>query len=184
MGRCWWCEGDETYETYHDEVWGQPEHDERKLFEMLSLELFQSGLSWITILRKQPAFKRAFVDWDIEAIAAFEEDDKQRLLGDASIVRNRKKIEAVITNARLYPELVKEFGSLDAFLLQFKPGPEATPLGGFTRETVPLMIDEAKAMSKAFKKRGFSFTGPMVCMSLMQAVGIVNHHVQGCDLHP
>ena len=184
MNRCWWCKGDPIYEAYHDQVWGRPEHDERKLFEMLVLELFQSGLSWITILRKQENFARAFDGWDIERIAAYDETKIRALLEDAGIIRNRKKIEAAIKNAQLYPALAAEFGSLGAFLQQFAPPPEATPANGFTRENIPLMIDEAKAMSKALKKRGFSFTGPMVCMSLMQAVGIVNHHVQGCDLCP
>ncbi len=179
MNRCWWCEGDPIYEAYHDHVWGVPEHDDVKLFEMLSLELFQSGLSWITILRKQENFKEAFAKWDIGRIAAFTDDDFERLLNDKGIVRNRKKIQAVIVNARLYPELVKEFGSLDAFLWGFKP--ETTPKEPFSRETLPLIIDEARMMSKSMKARGFSFTGPMVCMSLMQAVGIVNHHVAGCD---
>jgi len=182
MNRCWWCEGDPVYEAYHDNVWGEPEYDEGKLFEMLSLELFQSGLSWITILRKKDAFKRAFANWDVEKIAAFGEEDVARLLGDAGIVRNRKKIEAVITNAGLYPDLKKEFGSLASFLARFKP--ENPPTKAFTRENIPLILDEARAMSKTLKGRGFSFTGPMVCMSLMQAVGIVNHHVEGCDLAP
>ena len=184
MNRCWWCEGDPIYEAYHDSVWGRPEQDERKLFEMLSLELFQSGLSWITVLRKQEYFFKAFEGWDIERIAGYDEIKIGALLQDAGIIRNRKKIEAVIKNANLYPKLVEEFGSLSAFLIQYTPAAEDTPADGFTRENIPLMIDEAKAMSKALKKRGFSFTGPMVCMSLMQAVGIVNHHVQGCDLCP
>ena len=184
MNRCWWCEGDPLYEHYHDTFWGRPQHDETKLFEFLSLELFQSGLSWITILRKQENFAHAFSQWNIAAIAAYGEQDQNRLLQDAGIVRNRKKIAAVIRNAQLYPDLVSEFGSLDAFVWSFQPPPEATPAGGFTRADVPLLIDEAKQMSKAFKKRGFAFTGPMVCMSLMQAAGIVNHHVVGCDLAP
>jgi DNA-3-methyladenine glycosylase I len=184
MNRCWWCEGDPLYEDYHDTFWGKPQHDEQILFEFLSLELFQSGLSWITILRKQENFHEAFAGWDIAAIASFGDEDKERLLADRGIVRNRKKIEAVIQNARAYPALVEEFGSLDAFLWSFQPPPEATPRGGFTRENMPLLLDEAKSMSKALKKRGFSFTGPMVCTSLMQAAGIVNHHVAGCDLAP
>ena len=183
MNRCWWCEGDPLYEKYHDEVWGREERDEAKLFAMLSLELFQSGLAWITILRKEAAFRAAFAEWDIAAIARFEEPDILRLMADKSIVRNRMKIEAVINNARLYRPFVAEQGSLHRFIHGFAPS-EALPTGGFTRENLPLLLDEAKLMSKAFKKMGFKFTGPMVCMSLMQAVGVVNHHVQGCDLAP
>jgi len=182
MNRCWWCKDDPIYMAYHDDVWGKPEHDDRKLFKMLVLELFQSGLSWITILRKEENFTRAFAHWDIEAIAAFEEDDRARLLADAGIVRNRLKIDAAIRNARLCSSLVQEFGSLDTYFRQFTPVARDVPKGGFEKGTLPLMIDEAKAMSKDLKKRGFGFTGPMVCMSFMQAVGIINDHVKGCDL--
>ncbi len=179
--RCWWSVGDADYERYHDEVWGRPEHDDRALFEMLSLELFQSGLSWITILRKRDNFARAFAGWDIPRIAAFDDSDRERLLSDSGIVRNRKKIDAVIANARLIPAIESEFGGLDAYLWRFAPASRAVPEGGFTRETLPLMIEEANVMSKALKKRGFRFTGPMVCMSFMQAVGMINDHVRGCD---
>ncbi len=183
MGRCWWCEGDPVYEKYHDRVWGRQETDESKLFAMLSLELFQSGLAWITILRKEEAFRAAFVHWDIAAIAQFEEADILRLLDDAGIVRHRKKIEAVINNARLYPQLQEHYGSLHTFLHGFAPV-APTPTGGFTRANLPLLLDEAQLMSKTLKKMGYKFTGPMVCMSLMQAVGVVNHHVQGCERAP
>lgn len=182
VNRCFWCHGDPIYEAYHDQVWGRPTEDERKLFEMLILELFQSGLSWITVLRKQDAFKAAFADWDIEAVAAFGEEDVARLLEDKGIIRNRKKIEAAVHNARLCLEIRQRPGGLNAYLKKFTPENRQVPKGGFTRQTLPLMIDEAKVMSKALKKDGFKFTGPMVCMSFMQAVGMINDHVAGCDL--
>lgn len=181
VNRCWWSVGDPDYERYHDEVWGKEQHEDRALFEMLSLELFQSGLSWITILRKQKNFARAFADWDIQRIAGFGQRGKERLLTDSGIVRNRKKIDAVIVNARLVPAIEQEFGSLDAYLWSFAPKSRQVPEGGFSRETLPLMIEEAQVMSKALKKRGFRFTGPMVCMSFMQAVGMISDHVRGCD---
>ncbi|MDJ0838601.1 MAG: DNA-3-methyladenine glycosylase I [Acidobacteriota bacterium] len=182
MNRCWWCEGDPIYEAYHDEVWGKPEHDDRNLFKMLVLEHFQSGLSWITILRKEDHFQRAFADWDPAVIAAFGEEDIARLLQDAGIIRNRKKIEAAINNAQICLEIVKEEGSLDRYFWSFAPKDRPVPKGGFTRGTLPNMIEDARVMSKALKKRGFKFTGPMVCMSFMQAVGMINDHVKGCDL--
>ena len=184
MNRCWWCRGDALYEQYHDEVWGREEHDDRVLFEMLSLELFQSGLSWITVLRKRENFREAFAHWDVAAIAAFDESKQARLMEDKGIIRNRKKIAAVINNARLVPDIVAAFGSFDRYVHGFRPRERAVPKGGFRRESLPLLIDEAKSMSKDMKKRGFRFTGPMVCMSFMQAVGIINDHVHGCDLCP
>ena len=184
MQRCWWTNGDPLYEAYHDRVWGKPARDGRKLFEMLSLELFQSGLSWITILRKQEHFASAFAGWDIARIADFGEDDFNRLMNDAGIVRNRLKIEAVINNARRAPDLVAEFGGLAEYFWRFEPENRPIPPGGYDRDTLPNMIEEAKQMSKDLKKRGFKFTGPMVCMSFMQAVGIINDHINGCDLCP
>lgn len=184
VNRCWWCGNDPVYVAYHDQVWGRPERDDRKLFELLSLECFQSGLSWITILRKQAGFARAFAGWDLAAIAAFGPGDIERLMGDAAIVRNRKKIEAAINNAGLIPAVRRECGSFAAYVWRFEPRDRQVPAGGFTRETLPLMVDEAKQMSRDMKKRGFKFTGPMVCMSFMQAAGIINDHVRDCDLCP
>lgn len=182
VGKCWWCLGDPLYEHYHDNVWGQQEKDDRKLFEMLTLESFQSGLSWITILRKQDNFTKAFEGWDMARISAYGEADFERLMQDAGIVRNRKKIEAAINNAAKALAIIEEFGNLHDYFVTFAPKKRAVPKGGFTRETLPLMTDEAKVMSKDLKKRGFKFTGPMTCQSFMQAVGILNDHVKGCDL--
>lgn len=182
MQRCWWCQGDPVYETYHDQVWGRPEQDDRKLFEMLSLELFQAGLSWITVLRKQTAFVKAFANWDIAAIAAFDEARVRVLLANAGIIRNRRKIEAVIHNAQRIPAQVREHGSLAAYLWRFAPQDRQVPAGGFTRETLPLLSEAGQAMSKQLKRDGFKFTGPMVCHSFMQAVGMLNDHVADCDL--
>ena len=182
MNRCWWCEGDAVYERYHDQVWGREEKDDRQLFKMLTLEHFQSGLAWITVLRKEAHFERAFAHWDIQAVSNFSEADLARLMADAGIIRNRKKIEAAINNGARCLELIEEFGDLASYFRQFKPRNRKVPKGGFSRETLPLMVDEARAMSKDLKARGFKFTGPMVCMSFMQAVGILNDHVKGCDL--
>lgn len=182
MNRCWWCAGDPDYIKYHDEVWGKPETDNRKLFEMLILEAFQAGLSWITILRKKDAFAKAFSQWDMEAIAAYDEADRARLMADAGIVRNKAKINAAIHNAGEALKLIETYGSLHAYFQPFAPSQRPVPKGGYTRETLPLMIDEAKHLSKDLKKRGFKFTGPMTCMSFMQATGYINDHVKGCDL--
>jgi len=182
VNRCWWCAGDALYEQYHDEVWGQPEKENSKLFEMLTLEHFQSGLSWITILRKQENFAAAFEGWDINRIAAYGEADVKRLMGDAGIVRNNKKVEAAIVNAGQALSLIEEFGDLHSYFVRFVPKDRLVPKGGFERSALPLMSEEAKIMSKDLKKRGFKFTGPMTCQSFMQAVGLLNDHVKGCDL--
>lgn len=182
MERCWWCEGDALYTRYHDEVWGQKETRNENLFEMLSLEAFQAGLSWITILRKQEHFKNAFANWDIEQISKFDDSDFERLMQDTGIVRNRAKISATINNASRALALIEDYGNLYDYFVQFAPQERAVPKGGFSRETLPLMIDEAKKMSRDLKKRGFQFTGPMTCMSFMQATGFINDHVKGCHL--
>jgi DNA-3-methyladenine glycosylase I len=177
--RCWWCLGAPEYVDYHDRVWGRPMHDDRDLFEMLVLESFQSGLSWLTILRKQEGFRRAFDDWEIERIAEYGEGDVHRLLGDAAIVRNRQKIEATIANARATRELHAAGESLDGVLWKFAP--EATgppPASGHDLEP---WTAESKAMAKELKRRGFRFVGPTTAYSLMQAAGLVNDHLAGCE---
>jgi len=182
MNRCWWCADDELYQDYHDNRWGKLVKDDAIMFKMLTLEHFQAGLSWITILRKEPHFDRAFAGWDIARIATFGEADVQRLLTDAGIIRHRGKIEAAINNAAGALALIDECGSLYDYFKRFVPRQRPVPAGGYTRETLPLLIDEAGQMSKDLKKRGFRFTGPMCCMSFMQAVGLINDHVAGCDL--
>lgn len=183
LERCFWCGEDPLYMAYHDTEWGQVNRDERHLFEMLSLELFQSGLSWLTILRKREAFRRAFAGFAWQEISTFGSEKIEELMADSAIVRNRKKIEAVIQNARQMPGLL-QVGSFADFLWQFEPKERQIPIGGHTRASLPLLIPEAHQLSYALKARGFSFCGPMVCMSLMQAVGILNDHLRGCYLCP
>ncbi|MFL5844800.1 MAG: DNA-3-methyladenine glycosylase I [Solirubrobacteraceae bacterium] len=178
MTRCWWCGDDPLYVAYHDEVWGRPMHGERALFEMLTLESFQSGLSWITILRKQEHFRRAFGDWDIEAIAAYGDGDFERLMADAGIVRNRAKIEATMANARATVALHEAGETLDQLLWSFAPAPGDAPRA---RDEMVSFSAESKAMAAELKRRGFRFVGPTTAYSLMQAAGLVNDHVAGCD---
>jgi DNA-3-methyladenine glycosylase I len=178
MTRCWWCGDDPLYVRYHDEVWGKPMHGDRELFEMLTLESFQSGLAWITILRKQEGFRAAFSEWDIEAIAAYGDADVERLMADASIVRNRAKIEATLANARATMALWDAGETLDDVLWSFAPPPRPAPAD---RSEIPPVTAESTAMAKELKKRGFRFFGPTTAYALMQAAGLVNDHVADCD---
>ena len=177
--RCWWCLGSPEYVEYHDLVWGKPMHGERELFEMLVLESFQSGLSWLTILRKQDGFRHAFNDWDVERISAYGEDDVARLLADAAIIRHRGKIEATIANARAVRALRDAGESLDELLWSFAPdrGDDPAPRDG--RDLAP-QTDESKAMAEELKRRGFRFVGPTTAYSLMQAAGLVDDHLADC----
>jgi DNA-3-methyladenine glycosylase I len=176
--RCWWSLGGPEYIEYHDREWGRPSHDDVHLFEMLILEAFQSGLSWLTILRKREAFRRAFDAWDVDRIAGYGETDLERLLGDASIVRNRAKIEATISNAAAVRELRAGGTTLGALLWEYasEPGAEAPATGG----DLAASTAESTAMAKELKRGGFRFVGPTVAYSLMQAVGLVNDHLAGC----
>jgi DNA-3-methyladenine glycosylase I len=178
MTRCWWCGDDPLYVRYHDEVWGKPMHGDRELFEMLTLESFQSGLAWITILRKQEGFRAAFSEWDIEAIAAYGDADVERLMADASIVRNRAKIEATLANARATMALWDAGETLDDVLWSFAPPPRPAPAD---RSEIPPVTAESTAMAKELKKRGFRFFGPTTAYALMQAAGLVNDHLADCD---
>jgi DNA-3-methyladenine glycosylase I len=176
--RCWWSLGGPEYIEYHDREWGRPSHDDVHLFEMLTLEAFQSGLSWITILRKREGFRRAFHEWDVDRIAAYGDSDRDRLLGDASIVRNRAKIDATIRNAGAVGELRAEGTTLGELLWQFAPGRSgAAPASG---DDLASVTPESTAMAKELKRRGFAFVGPTVAYALMEAVGIVNDHLEGC----
>ena len=181
MKRCWWPGEDELYIRYHDEEWGRPVTDDRRLFEKICLEGFQSGLSWITILRKRDNFRRAFKSFEPAAMARFGARDVQRLLKDAGIVRHRGKIESTINNATRAIVLKKEAGSLAAHLWRFEPRPESRP-GKLDWKTLQTMskTDESIALSKDLKKRGWSFVGPTTMYAFMQAVGIVNDHLEGC----
>ena len=173
-GRCWWAASAPEYVAYHDEEWGRPVRDDRALFEKLSLEAFQSGLSWLTILRKREHFREAFADFEIERVAAFGEADVGRLLGDAGIVRNRSKIEATIANARAALELDVGLGEL---LWSFAPPPRPRPR---TDAEIPASTPESTAMARELKRRGFRFVGPTTAYALMQACGLVDDHLEGC----
>jgi DNA-3-methyladenine glycosylase I len=183
VARCWWSGSDPLYLGYHDTEWGRPVADDVRLFEKLTLEGFQSGLSWLTILRKRENFRRAFRGFDIDAVARFGPRDVERLLGDAGIVRNRAKVEATIGNARRCADLIDEVGSLAAYVWRFEPAPVARPRSldpdGLAQLT---SSDEAKAMSRDLRRRGWSFVGPVTAYSFMQAMGLVNDHLSGCDM--
>ena len=173
VARCWWGTGDPAYERYHDLEWGRPVADDRRLFEKISLEGFQSGLSWRTILAKRENFRAAFHDFDFDRIARLTERDVARLLKDEGIVRHRGKIEAVINNARKARELVKREGSLAAFIWRYEPKQLAKP------QTVSTSA-EAIALSKDLKKLGWKFVGPTTVYAFMQAMGLINDHVADC----
>lgn len=176
--RCYWAVGGAPeYETYHDREWGRPVLDDDLLFERLCLEAFQSGLSWLTILRKRRAFREAFAGFSIAAVAAFGPADVERLLGDAGIVRNRVKIEAAVANAHAAAELVTAEGSLAAFVWAFRPRAHAAPR---RRADLPAATPESAALAAGLKRRGFRFVGPTTAYALMQAVGVVDDHVAGC----
>jgi DNA-3-methyladenine glycosylase I len=183
MLRCAWCRASEACRRYHDREWGFPVTDDRRLFEKLCLEGFQAGLSWLTILNKREAFRLAFADFDAERVARFGEREVTRLLADAGIVRHRGKIESTINNARRVLELREEFGSLAAYAWRFEPGPRARP----RRMTLAALqalgtSAESVAMSKDLKRRGWSFVGPTTVYAFMQAMGLVNDHLEGCHV--
>jgi DNA-3-methyladenine glycosylase I len=181
--RCAWAvdtNGSRLYRDYHDEEWGRPLHGRNELYERLCLEAFQSGLSWITILRKRDAFRAAFSGFDPEVVGRFTERDVERLLADASIVRNRAKIEASVSNARAILEL--QDTDLDTLLWSFAPPPR--PSRPATVNDVPAVTAESTAMAKELKRRGFKFVGPTTAYALMQATGMVDDHVAGCWVPP
>jgi DNA-3-methyladenine glycosylase I len=175
--RCGWATSAPEYVAYHDEEWGTPLHGETALFERLSLEAFQSGLSWLVILRKRAAFRLAFAGFDVDAVAGFEPDDVDRLLADAGIVRNRAKIEATVANARAVRAAVP--GGLDGLLWSFAPDPAGRTRPA-TLADVPATSPESTAMAKELKRRGFRFVGPTTAYALMQATGMVDDHVATC----
>ena len=179
--RCIWASGDAQYEQYHDDEWGRPVTDDRKLYEKLCLEGFQSGLAWITILRKRENFREAFQQFNIDAVARFTNDDVERLMNNAGIVRHRGKIEATINNAKRAIELIEERDSLSKFLWGFAVD---SPFGhNSERIHADLMVATSKesvALSKELKKRGWKFVGPTTVYSFMQSMGLVNDHFEGC----
>ena len=180
--RCPWCGDDPLYQSYHDHEWGVPLHDDIRLFEMLTLEGAQAGLSWLTILRKREGYRRAFAGFDPSKVAAFNDDDVARLLADSGIVRNRLKISSTISNARIVLEVQANYGSLDNYLWSFVDG---APIRN-SRETMselPAKTPLSDVMSRKMKLLGFRFVGSTICYAFMQATGMVNDHLTSCDCY-
>lgn len=177
--RCSWAGEDPLYVEYHDKEWGVPLHDDRMLFEFLILEGAQAGLSWITILRKRDNYRRELDGFDPAIIAEYDSDKIEQLMNCEGIVRNRRKIEAAVKNARAFLEIQKEFGSFDEFIWQYTGGKPIINTWKFI-EDAPAQTELSAAMSKDLKKRGFSFVGPTICYAFMQAIGMVNDHVVDC----
>jgi len=177
--RCWWPGDDPLYVAYHDDEWGYQVDDDRSLFQKISLDAFQAGLSWITILRKREAFREAFDGFDIATVAAYGDDDVERMLNNAEIIRHGGKIRATISNARLAIDLIDEFGSMAEYLWRFAPAPGPAP----TYE-IPAVTAESEALSADLRSRGWKFVGPTVVYAFMQAVGMVNDHLDGCSIRP
>lgn len=178
--RCGWCGTDPRYVAYHDDEWGRPVTNDTRLFEKLCLEGFQAGLSWITILRKRPAFRAAFAAFDMATVAGFDEADVARLLGDAGIVRHRGKIIAAITNADRALALIDEVGSLSAHVRSFVPEAVARRPRPARLADVPATTAESTALSADLKRRGWRFVGPTTVYAFMQAMGLVDDHLEGC----
>jgi DNA-3-methyladenine glycosylase I len=180
--RCFWSGSDPLYQRYHDREWGRPVGNDVRLFEKLSLEGFQSGLSWITILRKRENFREAFAGFDLETVAGFKARDVNRLLKDAGIVRHRGKIESTINNAGRALELRREFKTLARFYWSFEPASSERPrtIDWLTLKTMG-QTDASRRLSRELKKRGFSFVGPTTAYAFMQAMGLVNDHLEGCE---
>jgi DNA-3-methyladenine glycosylase I len=179
--RCPWTGDDPDYIAYHDHEWGIPQHDDTRLFEMLVLEGFQAGLSWITILKKRPAFARAFCQWDAERISRFGKSDVERLMADTSIVRNRMKIVSAINNAQRFLDIAEKAGGFNRYIWSFTNGKTLLPEKPYkTLKHIPCTTPVSDAMSKDLKNRGFTFVGSTICYSFMQAVGMVNDHIESC----
>lgn len=180
---CFWGAGDREYQAYHDDEWGRPVDNDIRLFEKLCLEGFQAGLSWLTILRKRENFRKAFKGFDFKKVARFGEKDVERLLRDAGIIRHRGKIEATINNAQRAVEMVKEEGSIAAFIWRYEPDLKSRPKK-LTKKALMKMTQapESAALSKELKKRGWCFVGPTTMYALMQDMGIVNDHIDGCHV--
>ncbi len=178
VSRCWWCGSDPLYVDYHDTEWGVSVHGDREMFERLVLEAFQSGLSWITILKRREGFRRAFANFDPHIVAGFGPADRDRLMNDSGIIRNNAKIDATIHNAAVVADMMdREPGALDELIWSHAPAsnPRRT-----SRDDIPAVTPESEALSKALKKLGFRFVGPTTAYAHMQAVGVVNDHVDGC----
>ena len=180
--RCPWAGSDPLYLAYHDEEWGVPLHDERRLFEMLVLEGAQAGLSWLTILRRREGYRRAFDGFDPGAVARYGRRDVQRLLADGGIIRNRLKIDSAVNNARAFLAVQEEFGSFDAYVWRFVDG-KPRQNAWTAQDEAPAQTPVSHALSKDLRGRGFTFVGPTICYAHMQATGMVNDHLVGCFRH-
>lgn len=180
LKRCDWCGTDPLYMEYHDQEWGREVTDDQKMFEFLVLESSQAGLSWITILRKRENYRKAFAGFDVRQVAAFTEEDVSRLMLDAGIIRNRRKIEATVTNAKLFIEVQKEYGSFCNYLKSFLPGHRPVINDWKTLGEIPASTALSDTISKDMKKRGFKFFGSTICYAHLQAVGFVNDHLTDC----
>lgn len=179
LHRCAWCGDDPLYQRYHDKEWGVPVHDDRKLFEMLNLEGAQAGLSWITILRKRENYKKAFDNFDAKKVAGYDSKKVRSLMKNEGIVRNRLKIESVISNAKVFLDVQREFGSFDSYIWRFVGGKQIVNHRR-SHKAIPPSTSESDAMSKDLKKRGFRFVGSTICYAFMQACGMVNDHEVKC----
>jgi len=181
-GRCPWATNDELYVSYHDNEWGVPVYDDRMHFEFLTLESAQAGLSWITILRRREGYRRAFADFDPQVVATFDEAKVEELMLDTGIIRNRRKIEAAVNNARRFMEVQQEFGSFTRYIWSFVGG--LPMVNHFTElSQLPALTPESERLSKDLKKRGFKFVGPTTVYAHLQAAGLVNDHLVTCDRH-
>ena len=180
--RCEWCGSDPLYIAYHDDEWGVPVHDDRLLFEFLTLEGAQAGLSWLTILKRREGYRKAFDDFDVERIANYTQNDIDRLLADEGIIRNRLKVQSTIRNAQGTLKIREEHGSLDAFLWRYVDGVPLQNAWASMKE-LPAQTKISDAMSRDLKKLGFNFVGPTICYAFMQAVGMVNDHATDCYRH-
>ena len=178
--RCQWTLHDPLLIAYHDEEWGVPCHEDRALFERLTLEAFQAGLSWLLILRKREHFRRAFDQWDVERIAAYTAADVERLLSDPGIIRNRRKIESTIENARRFLEIQAAYGSFDRYIWSLVDQAWQSRPPAAIWSAVPAYTPESESIARELRRRGFKMVGPTMCYSFMQSVGMVNDHVQGC----
>jgi DNA-3-methyladenine glycosylase I len=179
--RCSWCGTDPLYVKYHDEEWGKPVHDDQTLFEFLILEGAQAGLSWLTILRRRDGYRKAFADFDVQKVAAFTDEDVERLMNDTGIIRNRLKIKAAISNAKLFIGLQQEFGSFDQYMWSFLPDQKPVINKIPDASAVAPRSELSDAISKDMKKRGFKFFGTTICYAHMQATGMVNDHFDDCS---
>lgn len=180
--RCWWCANNSDYIHYHDQEWGRPVNDDYQLFEKICLEGFQSGLSWLTILRKRQNFRQAFADFNFNVVAKFDQDNVSALLQNKGIIRHRGKIEATINNASRAIEMVEEFGSVGAYIWSWEPNSDEPHIGKSEYNfPIPSITKTSQLLSKDLKDRGWKFFGPTTAYAFMQAMGLVNDHMPGCD---